>query len=60
MSSSLHQFLLFWKSDEVEIVWVDKQLFIATSDSVEASYYNQEFGLIKFKGKNKDGAPRKI
>ena len=60
MSSSLHQFLLFWKGNEVEVVWVDKQPFIATLDSIEASYYNQEFGPIKFKGKKKDGAPRKI
>ena len=24
VSSSLHQFLLFWKGDEVEVVWIDK------------------------------------
>ena len=58
--SSLHQFLLFWKGDEVEVVWVDKQTFIATSDSIQASYYDQEFDPIKFKGKKKNGAPRKI
>ena len=51
VSSFLHQFLLFWKGDEVEVVWAEKKLFIATSDSVEASYYDQEFGPIKFKGK---------
>ena len=61
VSSSLHQFLLFFlKGDEIEVVWADKQPFIATSDFVEASYYDQEFGLIKFKGKKKDEAPRKI
>ena len=60
VSSSLHQFLLFWKGGEVEVVWVDKQPFIATSDFVEASYYDKEFGLKKFKSKNKDEAPRKI
>ena len=59
MSSSLHQFLLFWKGDEIEVVWVYKQPF-ATSDSVEASYYDQKFGSIKFKGKKKDGALREI
>ena len=57
MSSSLHQFLLCWKDDEVEVVCVNKQPFISTSYSVEASYYDQEFGSIKFKGKKKDGAP---
>ena len=60
MSSSLHQFLLFWKGDEVEVVWVDKQHFIANSNFVEASYYDQEFGLIKFKGKKKNEDPREI
>ena len=40
VSSSLHQFLLFWKGDEVEVVWIEKQPFIATSDSDEASYYD--------------------
>ena len=60
MSSFLHQFLLFWKGDEVEVVWADKQPFIATSNFVEASYYDQEFGSIKFKGKKKDGALREI
>ena len=60
VSSSLHQFLLFWKGDEVEVVWANKQPFIATSNFVEASYYDQEFGPIKFKGKKKNGTPREI
>ena len=42
------------------MVWADKQPFIVTSNYVEASYYDQEFGPIKFKGKKKDGAPREI
>ena len=60
MSSSLHQFLLFQKGDEVEAVWADKQPFIATLDSVEVSHYDQEFSPIKFKGKNKDRVPNEI
>ena len=60
MSSSLHQFLLFWKGDEVKVIWADKQPFIATLDFVEASYYDQGFGPIKFKGKKKNKAPREI
>ena len=27
---------------------------------MDASYYDQEFGPIKFKGKKKDGAPKEI
>ena len=52
--------MLFWKGDEVEVVWADKQSFIATSYFVETGYYDQAFGLIKFKGKKKDGAIREI
>ena len=33
---------------------------IGTLDSIEASYYDQEFGLIKFKGKKKNRTPREI
>ena len=58
--SSLHQFLLFWKGDEVEVVWAVKQHFIATLDSMEASYYDQEFRPIKFKGKKNNGTLREI
>ena len=58
--SSFHQFLLFWKGDEVEVVWADKQPFIATLDSVEASYYDQEFDPIKFRGKKKNKTPREV
>ena len=60
MSSSLHQFLLFWKGDEVEVVWAHKQPFMATSNFMEPSYYDQGFGPIKFKGKKKNGTPREI
>ena len=34
VTSSLHQFLLFWKGNEVEVVQVDKQLFMAATGSV--------------------------
>ena len=42
------------------MVSTDKQPFIATSNSVGASYYDQEFGLIKFKEKKNNGTPREI
>ena len=60
MSSSFHQFLLFWKGDEVEVVWSDKQPFIEISNSVEANYFNQEFGLIKFRGKMENETLKEI
>ena len=40
VSSSLHQFLLFWKGNEVEVVWADKQPFMAAIGSMEARYYD--------------------
>ena len=58
--SYLNQFLLFWKGDEVEVVWADKQPFISTSNSIEANYYDQEFSPIKVKGKKNNGALREI
>ena len=60
VSFSIHQFLPFWKGDEVEVVWANKQPFIATSDSIEASYCDQEFSPIKFKGKKKNETLREI
>ena len=59
MSSSLHQFLLFWKGSEVEVVQTDKQPFMVATDSVEARYYDQEFSSIKFTSRRKYGIPRK-
>ena len=35
--SSLHQFLLFWKGNEVEVVREDKQPFMVAIGSVEAN-----------------------
>ena len=54
------KFLLFWKSDEVEVLWANKKPFIATSDSMKANYYDEELGLIKFKGKKKNWTSREI
>ena len=58
-SSSPHRFLLFWKGNEVEVVRADKQPFMAAIGSVEAKYYDQEFGPIKFTSKRKYVIPRK-
>ena len=45
--------------DEVEVVRVDKHPFMAATGSVEAMYYDQEFGLIKFTSKRKNRVLRK-
>ena len=59
MPPSLHQFLLFWKVNEVEVVQAYKQHFMATTGSMEANYYDQELGPIKFIIRRKDEIPRK-
>ena len=59
MTSSLHQFLLFWKGNEGEVVRADKQPFMAATGSMEARYYDQEFGPIKFTSRRKYGVLRK-
>ena len=43
----------------MEVVWVDKQPFIVATGCMEAKYYDQEFGPIKFTSRRKDGIPRK-
>ena len=59
VSSSLRKFLLFWKGNEVEVVRADKQPFMEATGSVEARYYDQEFGPIKFTSRRKYGILRK-
>ena len=43
----------------MEAMQADKQPFLAAIDSMEARYYDQEFGPIKFTRKRKYGIPRK-
>ena len=58
--SSLHQFLLLWKGDEVEVVWVEEKHFQANIDSTEALYYEEDLGPVQFLGKIKLGKPRSL
>ncbi|KZV51422.1 hypothetical protein F511_39681 [Dorcoceras hygrometricum] len=50
--SSMHQLLLFWKEDEVEIIEADVQPFQANTSTVEARYYNGDFGPIIIRSSN--------
>ena len=43
----------------MEVVRADKQSFMVAISFVEARYYDQEFGSIKFTSKRKNGVPRK-
>ena len=50
---------VFRKGNEMEVMWADKQPFMAATGFVEAKYYDQEFGLIKFTSRRNDGVLRK-
>ena len=43
----------------MEVVRADKKPFMAATSSVEAWYYDQELGHIKFTSRRKDGVPGK-
>ena len=43
----------------MEVVREDKKPFMAATGSVEARYYDQEFGRIKFTRRRKYGVPKK-
>ena len=55
--SSLHQVLLFWNNEEVEVVKADNRPFMVTANAVEARYYDDDIGLINFFGKTRFGRP---
>ena len=46
--SSLHQVLLFWNDEEVEVVKANNLPFMVTANVVEARYYDNDISLIKF------------
>ncbi|XP_073017956.1 uncharacterized protein [Primulina eburnea] len=55
--SSMHQLLLFWKGDDVEVVEADGQPFQTSASAVEAKYYNGDFGPIKIRSNSKKESP---
>ncbi|XP_073019399.1 uncharacterized protein [Primulina eburnea] len=55
--SSMHQLLLFWKRDDVEVVEADGHPFKTSASAVEARYYNGDFGPIKIRSNRKKENP---
>lgn len=51
---SLHQFLLFWHSDKVEMVKEDVNPFKTKVDMVDTSFYHGDIRPITFEGKDKE------
>ena len=60
MPSSLHQFFLFWKDNDVEMVWADNKPFNTYSDNLEARFYDVNLGPLKFSRRKVNGDPRNI
>ncbi|KAH7864116.1 hypothetical protein Vadar_025982 [Vaccinium darrowii] len=58
--STLHQCLIFWHGDDIEVVWADKRLFLASSNHVDAKLYDNEISPVKFTGTDKYGKPTAI
>ncbi|XP_038708517.1 uncharacterized protein LOC120003571 [Tripterygium wilfordii] len=60
VSSSLHEFLFFWKDNDVEVVWGDRKPFKANADNVEAGYYDRDIGPIKFFDHTNEGVRKAV
>ncbi|GKV39784.1 hypothetical protein SLEP1_g47502 [Rubroshorea leprosula] len=58
--SSLHQRLIFWNGGKTEVVYADNRPFLANSNMVEARYYDEDVGTIRFFGMDRQGRPRGI
>ena len=56
----LHQFLLFWKDNDVEVVWADNKQFNTYLDNLEARFYDVNLRPLKFSGRKVNGDPRNI
>ena len=56
--STLHQFLIFWNGNEVEVVLADHKPFVAKVNCSEAVLYEDDIGPVKFVGRDKNGKPK--
>ncbi|GKU90775.1 hypothetical protein SLEP1_g4728 [Rubroshorea leprosula] len=55
--SSLHQKLIFWTGGKAEVVSADDKPFSANTHLVEARYYEEDIGTIRFFGMDRHGKP---
>ena len=55
--SSLHQCLLFWHNDKVEMVRADGNPFKAEVHYVDACYYHEDIQPISFGGLDRESQP---
>ena len=55
--STLHQFLIFWNREEVEVISVDNKPFVARVNSAGALLYEDHIDPFKIIGTSKHGCP---
>ncbi|GKV39528.1 hypothetical protein SLEP1_g47286 [Rubroshorea leprosula] len=53
--STLHQKLIFWNGGRTEVVTADDKPFMASTNVVEARYYDEDIGTIRFFGMDRYG-----
>ncbi|GKU96958.1 hypothetical protein SLEP1_g10139 [Rubroshorea leprosula] len=58
--STLHQKLIFWNGGRTEVVTADDKPFVASTNAVEARYYDEVIGTIRFFGMDRYGRPSGI
>ncbi|GKV34003.1 hypothetical protein SLEP1_g42432 [Rubroshorea leprosula] len=58
--STLHQKLIFWNGGRTEVVTADDKPFVASTNAVEARYYDEDIGTIRFFGMGRYGRPSGI
>ncbi|GLU22259.1 hypothetical protein SLE2022_383480 [Rubroshorea leprosula] len=58
--STLHQKLIFWNGGRTEVVTANDKPFVANSNVVEARYYDEDIGTIRFFRMDRYGRPSGI
>ncbi|GKV32761.1 hypothetical protein SLEP1_g41342 [Rubroshorea leprosula] len=58
--STLHQKLIFWNGGKTKVVTADDKPFVASTNAVEARYYDEDIGTIRFFGMDRYGRPSGI
>ncbi|PRQ23607.1 putative aspartic peptidase domain-containing protein [Rosa chinensis] len=58
--SSLHQVLIFWHGDKIEVIPADNNPFQASTNVVEARFYEDDIGYFTFSGGDSKGRPTQV
>ena len=58
--SSLHQVLIFWHGDKIEVIPADNNPFQASTNVVEARFYEDDIGYFTFSGRDSKGRPTQV